>query len=386
MTTSEIVRVISLGAGVQSTAMQLLTAEADLVERVDFSIFSDTGWEHADVYSHLDALERWSMDQAGLPIHRASRGNLRDDVLNPDVFATIPAWTKSGGVVSVAVEWTPCTTCKGFRFLADAADGCVDCNATGAIPVRWEDRPAKHKMGRIIRQCTPKYKVEPLEQKLRELVGAKVWYEECRYCDGAGTRVAPWRRHKVEGRCSVCRGSGERRRVGPVPPGTVVEQWIGFSVDESERATALGFPTYSRPRHPLLEIGWTRQRCIEWMAERGWKGVAKSACLGCPFHDDDTWLDIADHDPDVFAELVEYDRAIRHGDGLDAERFLHESLLPLDEAVARYRSLKAENGDQIYLLEEFRQRRKVRHCNPFGCRAEEIDEDQSIGVAVEISA
>lgn len=380
MTDSALVRVISLGAGVQSTAMQLLAIEGELVERVDFSIFSDTGWEHRDVYEHLDALTRWSDEQASLPIHRAKRGNIQDDVLDPTVFATIPAWTKTGGVVSVPVAYGPCPTCDGFRLVSDEEDGCADCMVTGVIPIRWEDRPSKSTLGRIIRQCTPKYKVEPLEQTMREVLGAKVWQELCRYCHGTGARVAPWRSVKIEGRCSICRGSGERRRVGSVPPGVAVEQWIGFSTDEYERATTLGFPSWSTPRHPLLDLGWSRADCIAWMAERGWKGVAKSACMGCPFHDDDTWLDIANRDPVVFAELVAYDRAIRHGDGLNAERFLHESRLPLDEAVAHYRTLKADLGDQLYLMEEYRPKRKVRHCNPFGCRAEEIDDDVPVTI------
>lgn len=373
---------ISCGAGVQSTTMDVGATERDEFPPADVAIFSDTGWEHPEVYDHLDALERYNAENGGPTIHRATRGNIAADVLNPDVFATIPAWTKQGGVISVEVEWTACPTCPGFRLRDeyDLDDGCPDCLNTGLVPTRWEDRPADATLGRIIRQCTPKYKVEPLEQKLRELVGAKVWTEECRFCGGVGRRVAPWRREKVEGLCSICRGSGERRRVGSVPDGTRVEQWIGFSTDEWERATTVGFPSWSTVRHPLLELGWSRQKCIEWMAERGWKGVAKSACLGCPFHDDDTWLDMADRDPVIFAELVEYDRQLRHGDGLDAERFLHERRLPLDEAVNAYRTLKADLGEQLYLMDEYRPKRRVRHCNPFGCRSEEIDDEVPVAI------
>lgn len=377
-----VIRVGNCGAGVQSTTMQLLAVEGELVEPLDFSIFADTGWEHRDVYEHLDALDRWSMEQAGIPIHRASRGNLRDDVLNPAVFATIPAWTKSGAVVSTPVAYGPCPTCDGFRLLSDPQDGCQDCNATGVVPVRWEDRPAKQTLGHIIRQCTPKYKIEPLEQKLRELLGATVWFEPCRYCASTGRRVAPWSALKIEAVCSICRGSGERRRVGSVPPGVQVEQWIGFSTDEYERATELGFPSYSKPRWPLLELRWSRQACIRWLADRGWKGVAKSACVGCPFHDEDTWLDIADNDPQTFSELVDYDKALRHGDGMQAERYLHEFRMPLDEAVDHWRRLKADRGEQLYLMEQFKPKRKVRHCNPFGCRAEEIDDDLENGIPV----
>jgi len=50
-------RVLSLGAGVQSTSLLLLTAEGRL-PALDAAIFADTGWEPRGVYEHLDRLER----------------------------------------------------------------------------------------------------------------------------------------------------------------------------------------------------------------------------------------------------------------------------------------------------------------------------------------
>lgn len=321
------IRCLNLGAGNDSTALFLGSGEG-VFDRVDFAIFSDTGWEPKRVYEHFEALQRVS-ERYGIPIHLASRGRIQDDVLDRQVFATLPAWTKG-------------------------ADG---------------------KRGRIIRQCTPKYKVEPIEQKLRELCGAKVYFEDCRYCDATGRRVAPWDEAAGEGPCSVCRGSGQRRRVGSVPPGTQVEQWIGFAADEFERATTVGFPSYVTPRFPLIEKGWTKSDARRYIAGLGWTGVSKSSCLGCPFHDEDTWLEIADDSPDEFAELVEFDRKYRAAPGMDAERFLHEWRMPLDHAVAQYRALKAEQGEQLVMFDEYRKKRKVRSCNPFGCRIEEITDD-----------
>ncbi len=362
----------SLGAGTQSTCMALMSAEGWL-PKLDGAVFADTGWEPPEVYEHLDALTQY-LDTAGIPVHRASRGALADDVLDPHVYATIPAWTLEP--VQVAVAWRLCTTCRGEWDPPDDIDGkdvCPECHDnSGSIPTRWAEQLRK---GRIIRQCTPKYKVEPLEQRIRELVGAPVWTEWCSYCSGAGFRVAPWDTKAGNGPCSVCRGSGERNRIGSVPEGTTVEQWIGFSTDEFERCTTTGFPSWSTPRWPLIELGMTRKDCIAWMAERGWKGIAKSACVGCPFHDDETWLRMADQEPDRFAELVAYDRKLRTAPGLRAKRFLHEARLPLDEAVERYRRLKEESGEQGVLWEEYKARRKVRRCNPFGCGSEEVDEE-----------
>lgn len=327
-TAATVKRFLSLGAGVQSTTLALLTSDG-ILPRVDAAIFADTGWEPQEVYDHLDHLERYMMEKAGIPVIRAGRGRLQDDVLDRRKFATLPAWTKK-------------------------ADGS---------------------RGRILRQCTPKYKVEPIERVLRELLGAKVWTEPCRYCGASGQRVAPWDRDAGEGTCSVCGGTGIRNRVGSVPAGTEAEQWIGFSVDEWERATSVGFPKWAKPRHPLLELGWTRNDCIRWMADRGWSGVRKSACLGCPFHDDETWLEMADTEPTVFAELVEFDAAYRnHSPALEAEVFLHEARLPLDQAVAQYRALKEAQGEQLVMWDEFKAKRRIRSCNPFGCRSVEMDD------------
>ena len=46
-------RVISLGAGVQSTVMALMAEAGDIGPRPDCAVFADTGWEPKEVYEHL---------------------------------------------------------------------------------------------------------------------------------------------------------------------------------------------------------------------------------------------------------------------------------------------------------------------------------------------
>lgn len=70
--------VLSLGAGVQSTAMALMAAHG-LVKKPDFAIFADTQWEPKSVYEHLKWLQSGVLD---FPIHIVSAGNLKQDVLN----------------------------------------------------------------------------------------------------------------------------------------------------------------------------------------------------------------------------------------------------------------------------------------------------------------
>lgn len=117
--------ILSLGAGVQSTALALMAADGTL-PGLDGAIFADTGWEPARVYKHLDRIES-HLDSAGIPLYRVSKGNLRKDSVDPaHRFASVPYYVRN----------------------PDGSDG----------------------MGR--RQCTAEYKLSPIMRKCRELLGA----------------------------------------------------------------------------------------------------------------------------------------------------------------------------------------------------------------------
>jgi hypothetical protein len=64
-------RILSLGAGVQSTTLALMSARRDL-PALDCAIFADTGWESSEVYTHLDWLEK----QLPYPVYRVQRKGL----------------------------------------------------------------------------------------------------------------------------------------------------------------------------------------------------------------------------------------------------------------------------------------------------------------------
>jgi hypothetical protein len=116
-------RVISLGAGVQSTTMALMAARGDLGPMPDCAIFADTGWEPQAVYTHLDWLEQ----QLPFPVYKVTRGNLRDDLLRciEGHCCDVPAFVKQD-------------------------DGSI---------------------GMINRQCTKQYKIRPIRKQVRELLG-----------------------------------------------------------------------------------------------------------------------------------------------------------------------------------------------------------------------
>ena len=73
-------RVLSLGAGVQSTTVLLMSLAGDLPP-LDAAIFADTGSEPDAVYAHLEWLAE-RMADADVPLYRVDAGNLGDTVLD----------------------------------------------------------------------------------------------------------------------------------------------------------------------------------------------------------------------------------------------------------------------------------------------------------------
>lgn len=284
-------RLLSLGAGVQSTVLALMTADGTL-PRVDHAIFADTQWEPAAVMTHLDRLES-VLTAAGIPLHRVTTGNLRADALNPEHrYCSVPYFVRN----------------------PDGTEGMVR------------------------RQCTSEYKLKPIKAKVRELLGYP---------------------HPT-----------------PVPRDVWAEQWIGFSTDEVHRVRDTLDVQYTRPRHPLLELGMSRKDCQRWLTSRGWGATTKSACVGCPFHGNRQWRDMRDNQPADWADAVAFDVAIRkggaHGLPLDGEAFLHRSRVPLSIAPID-RVTRPEWADRqgsiLDVIADADEDGDPDGCSPYGCRS-----------------
>lgn len=127
------IRIISLGAGVQSTTMALMAAHGEIGPMPDCAIFADTQGEPAAVYEHLNWLR--SGNVLPFPVHVVTRGNL----------------------------WESATR---VRKRADGAESYI---VTG-IPVYLEEGLRK---GIGKRQCTRDFKVDPVTRKARSLLGLK---------------------------------------------------------------------------------------------------------------------------------------------------------------------------------------------------------------------
>lgn len=270
-------RALSLGAGVQSTTMALMAAHGEIGPMPDCAIFSDTGWEPKAVYQHLDWL--MSGNVLPFPVHIVSAGNIREELVGAGEgkrWASIPAFAKT--VIPAGSELP-----------------VYDENAEGEI-IEIGSRSTSREtvsIGMIRRQCTTDFKIVPIRRKVRELANLT------------------------------------RRRS---PPYAVVEAWIGISIDEFIRAKP-SFEPWQVKRFPLIEQRMSRRDCLAWRRRHGYPEPPKSACIGCPFHDNGRWRDMRDHDVEAWADAVAVDQALRTGlRGIRGEVFLHRSCVPLDEA------------------------------------------------------
>jgi hypothetical protein len=333
-------RLLSLGAGVQSSALLILAARGDL-PGLDGAIFADTGWEPESVYKHLDRLENEIAKPAGIPIYRVSSGNIRNDALDPNKrFATMPMFIKSPckecdgtGVDLHAGKWVEVDDPEDVDAYFEGRLGdegirtrkiwhepftskCTECSGTGIT------------QGIQRRQCTSEYKLKPIKQKVRELLG----YPHPK----------------------------------PLPKGLFVEQWVGISTDEESRSLdsagnlKTGDVKYSRIRYPLLELDMSREKCRTLLNSYGFGQTPKSACIGCPFHTNAHWRMIKENPAD-WEDAVDFDKKIRKGSAranalgqpLRGEAFLHRAMLPLDQAPLTRDGFKiwaGRQGDVMHML------------------------------------
>jgi len=114
-------RILSLGGGVQSFTLALLIKNGE-IPPIDAAIFADTQWEPHWVYEQIE----WLRGVVPFPIHTVSAGNLREDLMNS--YTT------------------------GNQFVV--------------IPAFQEEHIGQ-------RQCTNQYKIRPIDREKRTKAGAK---------------------------------------------------------------------------------------------------------------------------------------------------------------------------------------------------------------------
>ena len=247
-------RTISLGAGVQSSAIYRMAVMGEIGPRPDYAIFADTQNEPRWVMESLESLRKWG----DIPIVVATKGELGDDIRKAvgkkeGHFANIPFWTRTN-------------------------------DSERATPLR--------------RHCTSDFKIQVVHKKVRELLGLE-----------PGQRA-----------------SGKYR----------VEEWIGISVDEVQRAKPSRVD-WIETRWPLLyDRPMRRVEIKAWLEANGFPIPGKSACVFCPYRKPIEYAKWRDEEPEVFAEAVEWDELLRSGPngvlkGMVHPAYIWRELKPLRE-------------------------------------------------------
>lgn len=272
---TKVVRVLNLGAGVQSTALLLMDAMAHRWGRraeleawldrdypfaaFDFAVFADTQEEPRAVIEHLARLK--AMDTA--PILEGTAGRLGDDLINGtnstgQRFASIPAFTS-------AVEGEP--------------------------------------GGLTRRQCTKEYKVEVVERIIRRVILG---------LDPGQTIPADTK---------VIQSFG----LSWDEPTRIVRVRV--------RCDAMG---WAEPEFILAELVLERSDCRAFLSTIGVE-APRSACVFCPYRSNAEWRRLRDDDPEGWARAVEVDGGMREADAactrkLEHRLYVHRSCVPLSRA------------------------------------------------------
>jgi hypothetical protein len=258
------IRILSLGGGVQSYCIARMSFDGDLPP-LNHMIFADTGAEWPETYEAVAEIEAACHNRA-IGFHRVenhyarSTGNLLADLMGEGATA----------------KWA-------------------------APPLFIED-------GFTQRQCTGDYKKDPIEKRVREIVGLRP------------------------------RSRG--------PKEVVAEQWLGISADEKQRMKA-SVRRWCRFWHPLIEgprLMW-RSDCIAWLKAKGYRVPVKSACFFCPYQSDRRWLNLKLQHPQLFAQAVALDKHTRAASQFKGKPYYHRSCKSLDQAVAEIEELMSRQAE-----------------------------------------
>lgn len=211
------IEVVSLGGGIQSTALVILNVTGAVQPAADFALFADPGSEMPETYENVERLRVWAEERGFRVITVANPVRLEDQLRSEEPFVPIPM-LKKGGMMS--------------------------------------------------RQCTSNWKVRVIHRTLRWL--------------GAKTATAQ----------------------------------LGISVDEILRAKDSRLK-WQTNRFPLLELGLSRDDCIQVIEDAGLPVPPKSACYFCPYTNKQRWLDMAREHPELLAQAVDLEEVL--GKKLSAE-------------------------------------------------------------------
>lgn len=156
------------------------------------------------------------------------------------------------------------------------------------------------------RQCTREFKITPIDVALRS------WLT------------------------SVGLGYVDSINRNYVKRGVELNFHLGISIDESRRVSP-SRTKWKIHKYPLIEIGFTRNDCVNFAIANGYPIPPKSSCIFCPYHTDDYWASLTASELNHAIKLDDYvrtDAFKRKIKSLHGEMFIHSSCRPLRD-IAR---------------------------------------------------
>jgi hypothetical protein len=241
----ETLRFLNFGAGIQSTALLLMACYRHRGFQIDHAIFADTGDETDEVYANIER-SRIEAEKHGIGFHVVQKGVLSED---------------------------------------------MEATGTNRIPVFIKKPDGKSGVTR--RSCTHSYKIRPIRQRIREIIG-------------------------VNAR-------------GRFPKNVKAIQVFGISTDETYRVKQ-SIETWCVYEYPLIGMGISRTQCIEYLKEENWPHITRSACVYCPYHSNSEWRKvwaIQKHRD----KIIQIEKDAQRESGFEGTPFLHYSLKPIEEAM-----------------------------------------------------
>lgn len=235
--------------------------------QADVAIHADTYWEKSATYAFIRRWQPW-LEEKGLRVVTVG-----DPVQAVEKVATsrtdMPAFSRKSAFVRVADydERDEPFWIEPPQFMETTQDG------------------------QLRRQCTQRWKVEPIRR---------------------------WLRAEFE-RLGVLRG-----------PGCVVSIQ-GISLDEYTRMRDSDVQWIVN-EYPLVDRRMTRADCAGWLERNGLEIPPKSACVFCPFQGRESWQALKRTDPAGWRQAIEVDEAIRDVRP-PFQLFVHRKRIPLVDAV-----------------------------------------------------
>lgn len=200
-------KILSYGGGVQTFAM-LILIEKGILPKPDYVIMADTKAEYPETEAHVETIAKPLVEKLGIP------------------WITV---VKNEGII------------EGYK-------------QTKSIPLPG------------FRSCTYHFKVQPIHEKLRELLG-----------DSKKNGVAS------------------------------VECWIGISTDEARRKVPREdqSPKWVLQTYPLLDLNYSRKDLINLIEQSEYPMPRKSGCFMCPYAGRKGFIKLKMEKPDLFQIAVD---------------------------------------------------------------------------------